>query len=246
MLYIIRRVSLPGSLLAISLVVFAITWGVAPRDTLSGVLPSTIHVDFRPGPTNLLEQIETRPSANAALVSGEMPALDPVFGVDRPFRVVFTFDDGPHRLYTKKLLSVLAEHEVRATFFVNGYWMDPRRRDDAKLNQQLLLAIHKAGHEVGNHTYNHAWLPRLTPGEQTREVMDNVRLVERITGVKPRYFRPPYGTITWHTSQLLRRQGIRDIRWNSTSDEEQETPEVTARKVLGWIRARRGGDRDAP
>ena len=241
MLLIIKRASVPGCLLAVSLLVFVGTWIVAPGDTLSGMLPTTIALPSRPTDSSQVSKIQVTPAPDTIIREYDAPDSTPVFGAHRPWRVVFTFDDGPSPFYTKRLLRVLAEHEVRAAFFVNGYWMDPKRFQYAPRSQQMLRLIHEAGHEVGNHTFNHVWLPRLSPAEQTREVMDNISAVERIIKVRPRYFRPPYGTMTAHTRELLRKHGIRDIRWNATSEDEQAQPETVAQKVMRWIHSHQGG-----
>ena len=240
MLLIIKRASVPGCLLALSILVFVGTWIAAPGETLSGMLPSIIALPSRPAEPSQVAKIVTRPAPDSVMREPE-PRDTPVFGANRPWRVVFTFDDGPSPFFTRRLLRVLAEHEVRAAFFVNGYWMDPRRFQHAPRSQQMLRLIHAAGHEVGNHTYNHVWLPRLTPAEQTREVMDNVAMIERVLKVRPRYFRPPYGTMTAHTRELLRKHGFRDIRWNATSEDEQAEPDAVAGRVMRWIRAHQGG-----
>ena len=237
----IKRASIPGCLLVVSTLVFVATWLLAPGETLSGMHPTTIApLAPRPAERSPVASIITR-SPPDAVPEKQDPEDTPVFSSSRPWRVVFTFDDGPSPFYTKRLLRVLADHEVRAAFFVNGYWMDPKRFQYAPRSQQMLRLIHQAGHDVGNHTYNHVWLPRLTPEEQTREVMDNVAMVERVISVRPRYFRPPYGTMTAHTRELLRQHGFRDIRWNATSEDEQAAPETVAGKVMRWIRAHQGG-----
>jgi len=240
-LLIIKRASIPGCLLAVSLLVFVGTWIMAPGDTISGMLPSTITLPSRHHEPSQVEKIRTTPAPDTAIRQHDAPDPNPVFGAHRPWRVVFTYDDGPSPFFTRRLLRVLAEHEVRAAFFVNGYWMDPKRFQYAQRSQQMLKRIHAAGHDVGNHTYNHVWLPRLTPEEQTREVMDNVALVERIINVRPRYFRPPYGTMTAHTREVLRTHGFKDIRWNAASEDEHAEPEDVASKVVRWVRAHQGG-----
>lgn len=238
-----RRLSIPVGLLLVSVVVFVATWVAAPSHTLSGVIP--------PRTIELPGQHAHRRSATAGIITELGPDSsivdrhladypNPVFGSATPFRVAFTFDDGPHHLYTRRLLHVINEYDVRGTFFVNGYWVDRRRHDLAKRNRELVLQIHQQGHIIGNHTYSHQWLPRLTPLEQTRQIMSNAQLLESITGQRPRYFRPPYGSMTAHAQEVLRRAGFLDIRWNAAAEEEHD-PDQMARSVMMWLRVHQGG-----
>ncbi|MGW5851959.1 polysaccharide deacetylase family protein [Streptomyces sp. NPDC055254] len=103
-------------------------------------------------------------------------------------KVALTFDDGPDPLYTRQVLDILDRYGARATFFCVGHHVtalpDEVRR------------IAAAGHELGNHSWSHPYLPDLTP-EQLREQLDRTsEAVARVTGYAPTRFRPPYGALT--------------------------------------------------
>jgi peptidoglycan-N-acetylglucosamine deacetylase len=85
-----------------------------------------------------------------------------------------TFDDGPDANHTNALLDVLAELNVPSTFFVLGSRVDA--------HPGLLRRIARDGHEIGNHTYRHAYLPAHTGDTVLRELAQTDRVVARITG----------------------------------------------------------------
>jgi len=102
-------------------------------------------------------------------------------------KLAITFDDGPDPTWTPKILDILKQKNVSATFFVIGW--------DASRWPQLLRREYSEGHEIGNHTYTHPdWeSPNLTTTQIRWELNLTERLIESIVGVKPLLFRPPYG-----------------------------------------------------
>lgn len=102
-------------------------------------------------------------------------------------KLAITFDDGPDPNWTPKILDILKEKNVPATFFVIGL--------DANRWPQLLRREYAEGHEIGNHTYTHPdWEdPRLSPTQIRWELNLTERLIESVVGAKPLMFRPPYG-----------------------------------------------------
>ncbi len=102
-------------------------------------------------------------------------------------KMALTFDDGPDPTWTPKVLDILKEKNVPATFFVIGW--------DANKWPQLIRREYGEGHEVGNHTYSHPdWEnPNLSSTQIRWELNLTERLIESILGVKSLLFRPPYG-----------------------------------------------------
>jgi peptidoglycan-N-acetylglucosamine deacetylase len=98
--------------------------------------------------------------------------------------IALTFDDGPDPQWTPRVLDVLARHNAIATFFVTG--------KAAMKNQWLLAETFKAGHQIGNHTFDHPSLRFLDPSLLPRELNATQRAIEGITGRSTVLFRPPY------------------------------------------------------
>ncbi|MFG1462553.1 polysaccharide deacetylase family protein [Xanthobacter sp. DSM 24535] len=107
--------------------------------------------------------------------------------VDSPY-IALTFDDGPNPETTPKLLKILAERNIKATFFVLG--------TNAAAYPDVIRSIAAAGHEIGNHSWNHPQLPKLTLAAADKQIEDTAAAVESATGKKPIYLRPPYGAMT--------------------------------------------------
>jgi peptidoglycan-N-acetylglucosamine deacetylase len=102
-------------------------------------------------------------------------------------KMAITFDDGPDPTWTPKILDILKEKNVPATFFIIGW--------DANRWPQLLRREYAEGHDIGNHTYTHPdWeSPQLKPSQIRWELNLTERLIESVVGAKPLMFRPPYG-----------------------------------------------------
>lgn len=100
-------------------------------------------------------------------------------------RIALTFDDGPHPVYTKKLLEGLAERHVEATFFVVG--------KNISGNEELLAQMQEEGHLIGNHTYDHVKICDMSGEEACEQVEKTSSLVKEVTGEDTEFVRPPFG-----------------------------------------------------
>lgn len=100
-------------------------------------------------------------------------------------KLALTFDDGPHPVYTPKLLDMLAQYKVKATFFVVGSF--------AEQHPELIKRMVREGHGIGIHHYKHTsnWL--LTPFASHMECLKTADVLESMTGNRPVYYRPPWG-----------------------------------------------------
>lgn len=101
--------------------------------------------------------------------------------------IALTFDDGPHPIYTPRLLDLLKEHGARATFFVVGA--------HAEKHPDIVKRMHDEGHDIGIHNYVHRSNWVMGPLSVRRHVVRTGDIVERITGVRPKYYRPPWGIV---------------------------------------------------
>jgi peptidoglycan/xylan/chitin deacetylase (PgdA/CDA1 family) len=109
-------------------------------------------------------------------------------------QVCLTFDDGPHPDYTPRLLQVLAELEVKATFFMIGR--------EADRYPQIVRRISAEGHEVGNHSWSHYDSRSIVSADFMDEVQRTSDVLARLTGRPCCLFRPPHGKLT--PAQLVR------------------------------------------
>src|SRR6267378_4364153 len=100
-------------------------------------------------------------------------------------KIAITFDDGPDIRWTPKILDILKEKKVPATFFVIGM--------DASQWPEIVKREYAEGHEIGNHTYTHPPFDDITKTEIHWQLNLTQRLIESTIGVKSILFRPPYG-----------------------------------------------------
>ncbi|GAA2777111.1 polysaccharide deacetylase family protein [Nonomuraea dietziae] len=100
--------------------------------------------------------------------------------------VYLTFDDGPSE-YTSKVLAILGEHGVRATFFQLGV--------NIKENRALTRKVFEQGHSVQNHTWSHPDVRGLSWPAFRRQVLHTDAEIRRQTGYTPQCLRPPYGAV---------------------------------------------------
>lgn len=127
-------------------------------------------------------------------------------GPRRSRAVCLTFDDGPHPELTPRLLDLLAELEVPATFFVIGR--------EAEKYPDVVRRIVAEGHAVGNHSYSHPRRETLTTQTMAEEIRLGSEALARIVGTPPTLFRPPRGQVTTRDLWRLWRGGITTVLWN--------------------------------
>jgi peptidoglycan/xylan/chitin deacetylase (PgdA/CDA1 family) len=149
---------------------------------------------------------------------------------DRPV-IALTFDDGPDPERTPALLDALAELDVPGTFFVVG------KRADA--NPELVARMAREGHEVGNHTYSHRYLPLARHGSVEAELAATDAAIARATGHVPTLARPPWGGRRPSTVRAFERSAKRTVLWDVNSYDWKDLPPIeVAQRVVD--RARNG------
>lgn len=102
-----------------------------------------------------------------------------------PKMIALTFDDGPHNIYTEKLLDGLKKRNTRVTFFLMG--------ENIEGNEALVRRMHEEGHLIGNHSYSHAKMTDIKAEVVCEEIARTGELIDNIVGITPQYLRPPYG-----------------------------------------------------
>jgi len=145
--------------------------------------------------------------------------------VDGPY-IALTFDDGPNANLTPKLLNMLAAHHFKATFFVVG-------QNAADHPDILRRAIHE-GHEVGNHSWTHPNLGKMSDDGVRRELQKTDDAIFAAIGKHPTLMRPPYGSITARQKRWIHDDfGYRIILWDvDPLDWKRPGPAVVTSRIL--------------
>lgn len=146
-------------------------------------------------------------------------------GTGDPGHVALTFDDGPDPESTPRFAEMLADRQVRGTFFLLGSMV---QRAPA-----LAAELAGAGHEIGVHGWLHRYLPSRGPVTAYRDLQKAAELIADVTGTWPRYFRPPYGVLSGPALVAARRLGLTPVLWGAWGREW--TPGATADQVYATV-----------
>jgi peptidoglycan/xylan/chitin deacetylase (PgdA/CDA1 family) len=123
--------------------------------------------------------------------------------------VALTFDDGPDPKYTPQVLKVLKEHNVRATFFMVG--------SKVLAHPDIARQIVADGHAVGNHSYTHRDLGKLSREQLAKEIDWTSKAIEEVCGIRPTMFRPPRGVTSPTLLRLLAERKMVLALWTTSS-----------------------------
>ncbi|MEO4054581.1 polysaccharide deacetylase family protein [Solibacillus sp. CAU 1738] len=144
--------------------------------------------------------------------------------VTKTKRVALTFDDGPHPTITHQILKTLEKYDAKATFFVTGHRVEK--------SPDVLKDVFEAGHEIGNHTYNHPKLTDLPMKQVKSQIEQTNKLVKSIIGEEPTLFRPPYGSFDKEIQASL---SVPLIMWSvDTLDWKHREPAKTLDAVQNY------------
>ena len=147
-------------------------------------------------------------------------------------QLALTYDDGPNDPHTLRLLEILARHNVRATFFLIGRYVQQR--------PDIARELVKAGHVVGNHTFTHPSLTLKTSGRVKRELESCERALADAVGEHSNLFRPPFGGRRPAVLRIAHRMDLEPVMWNVTGyDWNASSVEQIESKVSSRVR---GGD----
>lgn len=153
-----------------------------------------------------------------------------------PFELALTYDDGPNDPWTYRLLDVLAEAQVRATFFFIGRFVLER--------PEIARAVWDAGHLIGNHTMTHPVLLFQSPERVRQEIEGCNFALEDVLGQPVRYFRPPHGARRPDVLATARDLGLTTVMWNAMGhDWDAPSEESIVRRVSRDITTNRSRNR---
>ena len=154
--------------------------------------------------------------------------------------VVFTFDDGPHEVYTARILDALAAHKVQAIF----YWVGRRVLHDRPVDRVRKALVGRAireGHLIGNHTVHHVQLCQGDTREAEREIDRNRELLEAQAGMPVVMFRVPYGAFCKRLTRMLAERQLQHLHWDIDPQEYNGlTTAGTASHVIGQLKKLEG------
>ncbi|MFZ0917357.1 MAG: polysaccharide deacetylase family protein [Candidatus Udaeobacter sp.] len=149
--------------------------------------------------------------------------------VDGPY-IAMTFDDGPHATNTPKLLEMEAERHIKLTFFVLG--------ECVAQNPDVLRREVAEGHEIGNHSWSHPNLAKLSDANVRSQLQRTEEIIVKTAGIKPKLMRPPYGELTKRQRILVNHEfGYKVILWDvDPLDWKRPGSNVVAQRIIAGAR----------
>jgi peptidoglycan-N-acetylglucosamine deacetylase len=168
------------------------------------------------------------PSPTQTLSSAK-PATYAQARVDQPY-IAMTFDDGPSAENTPRLLEMLKQRNIKATFFLIG--------QNVASNSDLVRRILAEGHEIGNHSWTHPQLSKLSDDRVTAEITQTQDAIRDASGFTPTLLRPPYGAITPRQREWIEsRFGLNIILWSvDPFDWKRPGASVITQRILSQTR----------
>jgi probable sporulation protein (polysaccharide deacetylase family) len=130
--------------------------------------------------------------------------------------------------YLPEMLAALKKHQVKASFFFEGRWV--------KNNPDLAKMIVSAGHEVGNHSYTHPDMKRITAAQTREQLLKTNEVIEAATGNKSIWFAPPSGSYRDETVKIAAELKMKTVMWTvDTIDWQKPTPDQLINRVISKI-----------
>ena len=178
------------------------------------------------GVTVLLFTLVWAPAAVSAAVTKRVL---PVYSVERDGKYcALTFDAAWGNEDTQKLIDILAQYDVKATFFVVGQWVDKY--------PESVKALHDAGHEIMNHSNTHPHMSQMNSSAIITELNACSSKIEAVTGEKPTLFRCPYGEYDDNVIGTVSGMGLTAIQWDVDSlDWKDYDAKTISQRVLSRV-----------
>lgn len=183
---------------------------------ISNLTQEILSIDIPINYFEKLKNLKTTININPINISPTINYID----INKPV-VALTFDDGPSK-YTEEILKTLEEYDSNATFFVLG--------NKIEAYNDVISNMYKNGNEIGNHTYNHRWLTKLSPEEQREQITKTQEIIKKYTGYTPIYLRPTYGSVN---QKLRNNTNLKIMLWNiDTKDWKYKSVDTIVNNAL--------------
>jgi peptidoglycan/xylan/chitin deacetylase (PgdA/CDA1 family)/tetratricopeptide (TPR) repeat protein len=166
--------------------------------------------------------------------------VNEIVGLELPAKtLLLTFDDGPHPLYTDRILEILKKNKLQAVFFEVGRNLGAFEKSGQVRWTRASAASYRAleaGSTLANHSYSHPVLTKLTEAGYKQEIESTDKLLETIEKTNPPLFRPPYGATNDAITDFVVTQNMKVMLWNIDSmDWADPIPKSVAQRVLDRV-----------
>ena len=141
-------------------------------------------------------------------------------------KIALTFDacpTGKADEYDEQVIDILLKQQVPATLFMSGRWVEKN------VEKAKFLAAHPQ-FEIANHTYYHPHLLEKSDDRIIREFKNSQAEIKKVTGKKPRYFRPPFGEVDEHVAELAKKAGLVTVQYDIASGDPD--PDLSPKRIV--------------
>ena len=135
--------------------------------------------------------------------------------------IYLTFDDGPNPIHSNRIMDLLAQYDIKVTFFIVG--------SNVEKHMDTATRMVKEGHVLGNHTYTHKLLPCIPRAEKIQEIQKCQELIESLQNSKNKIFRPPQGLINLADLIYLYRKNYSIMLWSIDSNDYHLSGDIESR-----------------
>lgn len=170
-------------------------------------------------------------SGASAVYSGRTTRKLPIYSVETPEKVVsLSFDASWGADKTLKILETLERYDIKANYFVVGFW--------AEKYADTLKKLHDSGRvEIGTHSNSHPHMPKQSKSLMELELTASMESIKKVTGVQPDLFRPPFGDYSDELLDIAAKQKLYTIQWDvDTLDWKDLSASAIVQRVLGSVR----------
>ncbi|HEY8463646.1 MAG TPA: polysaccharide deacetylase family protein [Bacillota bacterium] len=152
-------------------------------------------------------------------------------GNPSPKLLHLSFDDGPDPRYTPAVLKILDQFGISASFFLVGRKVES--------HPDLVRQICRAGHEIGSHTYHHHHAYLMGYQKSKATVMQNITLLQSLTGKPLIWFRPPWGALNLFQWLVVKQNHLKPVLWTANANDWllTTTPEQIQTLLLGKVQS---------
>ena len=155
----------------------------------------------------IMLSIDYQGGASASVYFGNMPRLVPIYSVEtEEKKVALSFDTAWGADKTLKILDILKEYNVNATFFMVGFWVEDY--------PEMVKAIDEQNIEIGTHSNTHPDFVKLSEEQMKLELTTSINSIKNITGKDVNLFRAPYGSYNNAMLNLTDKLGLKTIQWD--------------------------------
>lgn len=155
----------------------------------------------------IILSISFQGGTSASVYFGMIPRLVPIYSVEtNEKKVAISFDTAWGADKTLKIIEILKEYNVNATFFMVGFWVEKY--------PDMVKAIDEQGIEIGTHSNTHPDFVNLSESQMQLELSTSIESIEKITNKKVELFRAPYGSYNNTMLNLTDKMGLKTIQWD--------------------------------